>query len=145
METREDLYKHLKRGMLMVIYEEMEKVRRYWAHRFAHLINLGLEAESFYNTRIEGNKVILTITVVIPEKFISKSVDYILRRREKAVWRRATWGEEMKVEEELLDKEETESSGEGESVEVEFVEGAEDIRSRQDLQSSGEDREGAHG
>lgn len=119
----DEIRKSIKKGVMLVVFDEMEKVRRYWAFRFGRLLQMGLEADTNVDLKIDGNRMVLTITVNVPETFYDKSVEEILRRRERSINQRVLWGEEMRAEEELKSEEEDKSNLEEEDVEVELVEG----------------------
>jgi len=130
LQKPDELEKSLKKGVMLVIFDEMEKVRRYWAFRFARLLQMGLEAQSTVDLKFSANKMILTITVAVPEEFYDKSVVEILRKRERRTVQRPTWGMERTVEEELLSEEGDKNNIEEEDVEVELIEGGKNTSSR---------------
>jgi len=115
----DDLKKHIKRGMILLIYDELEKTRRFWGYRFQYLVANGLEAK--YNSEIVvgKNRLQLIITIDIPEEFMNRAVEEAIRRRERAMWKRSMWGEEIEGEEYLKKQEEEDK----ELEEVEIVEG----------------------
>ncbi len=76
------LYQHFKKGLTLLIYDELEKLRRYWSFRAQTLIQSGFQGEISSQIKIERNSVKLIINVTIPEDFIETSVDEILNSPE---------------------------------------------------------------
>jgi len=76
------LYKHFKKGLVLLIYDELEKLRRYWSFRVQTLIQAGFRGELDSKIKVEGNSIRLIINVTIPEDFIEESVDEILNSDE---------------------------------------------------------------
>jgi len=95
------LGKQLKRSIIALILDELEKVRRYWTYRFVRLVQLGLEASNDVNIKVEGNRIVLNITVEVPEKYFDKALEETLRKMGTAKYQQLAWGKEKKAEEEL--------------------------------------------
>jgi len=76
------IYRHFKKGLTLLIFDELEKLRRYWSFRVQYLIQAGFKGELDSKIRIEGNTIKLIINVTIPEEFIEESVNEILNSPE---------------------------------------------------------------
>jgi len=98
--------KQLKRSIITLILDELEKVRRYWTYRFTRLVQLGLEASNDVSISVIGNRISLNISIEIPEKYFDKALEEQLRKMGTAKYRQLAWGREMKAEEELKGYEE---------------------------------------
>ncbi|RLG74804.1 MAG: hypothetical protein DRO23_05650 [Thermoprotei archaeon] len=118
-QREEELRRYIKRGMILLIYDELEKTRRYWGYRFQYLVANGLEAKYNSEITVGKNRLQLIITIDIPEEFMNKAVEDAIRRRERSVWKKSMWGEEIRGEEYLKKQEEEDK----ELEEVEIVEG----------------------
>ena len=105
--------KQLRRSIMALILDELEKVRRYWTYRFTRLVQLGLEASNDVNISVIGNRITLNISVEIPEKYFDKALEEQLRKMGTAKYRQLAWGKEMKAEEELKEYEENVDIEEG--------------------------------
>ena len=117
--------KQLKRSIITLILDELEKVRRYWTYRFTRLVQLGLEASNDVSISVIGNRISLNISIEIPEKYFDKALEEQLRKMGTAKYRQLAWGKEMKAEEEL--------KGYEENIDIELGEldeGDTDIRTR---------------
>lgn len=118
-QTLEDFKKYLRRSMLLLIYESLERTRRFWSFKFQELVRHGLEAKHNTEIIIEKNRMQLTISVEIPEAYIEETLMETIKSRERTQGRKPMWGEEIKTEEELKKEEEEDK----EIEEVEVVEG----------------------
>ncbi len=76
------LYQHFKKGLILLIYDELEKLRRYWSFRAQSLIQAGFQGEMSSQIKIEKNSIRLIINVTVPEEFIESSIDEILNSSE---------------------------------------------------------------
>jgi len=124
-EAIAELGKQLKRSIITLILDELEKVRRYWTYRFTRLVQLGLEASNDVSISVVGNRISLNISIEIPEKYFDKALEEQLRKMGTAKYRQLAWGREMKAEEEL--------KGYEENIDIELGEldeGDTDIRTR---------------
>jgi len=124
-ESIAEFGKQLKRSIITLILDELEKVRRYWTYRFTRLVQLGLEASNDVSISVIGNRISLNISIEIPEKYFDKALEEQLRKMGSAKYRQLAWGKEMKAEEELKGYEENIDIEEGE-----LDEGDTDIRTR---------------
>ena len=122
-ESIAEFGKQLKRSIITLILDELEKVRRYWTYRFTRLVQLGLEASNDVSISVIGNRISLNISIEIPEKYFDKALEEQLRKMGSAKYRQLAWGKEMKAEEELKGYEENIDIEEGE-----LDEGDTDIR-----------------
>jgi len=89
----------IKRNINLIVYNELEKVRRYFTFRFERLINMGLEANVSSDVNIKDNKIIMTIVVEIPHEFYKSTVDYLVRKYKLFSYRRRMYPEETRYEE----------------------------------------------
>lgn len=76
------LYDQLKQGLRLLIYDELEKTRRYWAFRIERLISRGLDCVSNAKIEFEGNKMRLIIEIEVPERFIREGAEEMLKTTE---------------------------------------------------------------
>lgn len=98
----EQLVKQFQRGVFLLIYDEIEKARRYINFRFQRLIQAGLDCSVTHRVKREGTKITLEVTIEVSKEFLEKQsqelVNKYLREREhEKLWREEA-EEEVEVE-----------------------------------------------